>query len=390
MTTAGSDPFPLSNLFVPDPDLATVAAGRGGTDDLPQEAVRRVQEALLVAGHELPRAGVDGTLNPETDQALRTFARDRDLPAAPERAPALTPALLRRLDYEQAFSEGNVGAAMVNDLPLLRRDPALGALVGQYSPTGAGLEKQLLTLIAEAAQLGDTICMRLSMGLDARVAGEFSELVAEPKIFADFTKKMLGKRTLADFFDEDKSFVGYREYLIRNNPGKSTIALRISRKTRPDIMTHRPPVFEWYEIKPMSAAGIRSAIEKYVLLTPGYPLLGYPYTPGDRYVPTHHIPLTKLVSDHGEKLDVYLEVLRPMPALIFWTLCFTGDYVRYFNRVRLVAGLLAILAALAAEAAAAASTAVVVARASALLAQIQFLAATLGLALPTALHRVGA
>jgi hypothetical protein len=49
----------------------------GPTDTLPQEAAHRVQEALLVAGHELPRGGVDGTLNPETDQALRTFARDR-------------------------------------------------------------------------------------------------------------------------------------------------------------------------------------------------------------------------------------------------------------------------------------------------------------------------
>jgi hypothetical protein len=46
-------------------------------------------------------------------------------------------------------------------------------------------------------------------------------------------------------------------------------------------------------------------------------------------------------------LSAVLHCRRPTPGLIFRELCIKGDYVQYFNRVRLAAGLLAILVLLA-------------------------------------------
>jgi hypothetical protein len=59
-----------------------------------------------------------------------------------------------------------------------------------------------------------------------------------------------------------------------------------------------------------------------------------------------------------------------------------GDYVTYFNRVRLVAGLLAMIALLAEVAAAAAVTAEAAKAAAAVLATIRELAVAFGLTLP--------
>lgn len=78
---------------------------------------------------------------------------------------------------------------------------------------------------------------------------------------------------------------------------------------------------------------------------------------------------------------MYLEVIRPCRGLIFWNLCLKGDYVKYFNRVRTIAGVLAILLALAAEAAAAATAAAEAAEIGAIVAGIRALAVSLGVTL---------
>jgi hypothetical protein len=117
-------------------------------------------------------------------------------------------------------------------------------------------------------------------------------------------------------------------------------------KRRPDILTHRSPR-EWYEIKPASIPGAIGAWIKFNSIIADYAVRGLPYLPGTAYVPTAEIFLAGFVTPAGESLEVVLEPRRRAPGLIFWTLCIKGDYVAYFNRVRLAAGILAILVALA-------------------------------------------
>jgi hypothetical protein len=103
--------------------------------------------------------------------------------------------------------------------------------------------------------------------------------------------------------------------------------------------------------------------------------LGLPYQPGNRYTPSNEIPIASFFTPQGGKLDVIVELTRSAPGLIFWTLCIKGEYVQYFNDIRLVAGLLAIPAALAALAPTAAEGAPI-------LAEIAEIAANLGLIPP--------
>ena len=108
--------------------------------------------------------------------------------------------------------------------------------------------------------------------------------------------------------------------------------------------------------------------------------------PGRRYTPTREILLTPMVGPNGERLQPILELRRPVRGLIFWTLCLKGDYVEYFNRARLVAGLLAILIALAEVAAAAAVTAAEIEAGAAVIAGLRALAVAAGVALPVLVH----
>ncbi len=93
-----------------------------------------------------------------------------------------------------------------------------------------------------------------------------------------------------------------------------------------------------------------------------------------------------MVGPAGEHIQPVLELRRPVRGLIFWTLCLKGDYVEYFNRVRLTAGLLAILIALAEVAAAAAVTAAEVEAVAAIIAGLRALATAAGVALPALAH----
>ena len=63
--------------------------------------------------------------------------------------------------------------------------------------------------------------------------------------------------------------------------------------------------------------------------------------------PTPEIVLGRFLTPQGEKLDLILSVRAKAPGLLFWELCVKGDYVLYFNRVRLAAGIAALLVALA-------------------------------------------
>src|SRR5262249_46605565 len=130
------------------------------------------------------------------------------------------------------------------------------------------------------------------------------------------------------------------------------------------------------EIKPFTPTGVRDGLEKLALFRVSYPAMGFPYRPGTIYIPPpREILMRQFVTDGGENLDVLLVVVRPVPGLLFYQICVRGDFVLYFNRVRVIAGALAILAALAAEALAAAEGAAVIAL-------IQELAVAFGVTLP--------
>jgi hypothetical protein len=143
---------------------------------------------------------------------------------------------------------------------------------------------------------------------------------------------------------------------------------------RPDIASHRPPP-EFYEVKPFTPAGVRDGLAKLTLFSVSYPVFGFPYVAGVTYNPTREMPLGIVIGDAGENMEVFLEVHRPIPGLIVYRICLRGDYVRYFNRVRVIAGALAILIALA-------PALLPATEATAVVAAIQELATAFSVALP--------
>jgi hypothetical protein len=99
----------------------------------------------------------------------------------------------------------------------------------------------------------------------------------------------------------------------------------------------------------MSPAGVSAGLAKGVQLKSNYEGNGFPYKPGKSYKPSTKISLGEFVTPEGERIEVFIQPLRLLPGLIFYRFCVGGDFVRYFNRVRLAAGILAILVALAPE-----------------------------------------
>ena len=226
-------------------------------------------------------------------------------------------------------------------------------------------------------ELGDKFCFRLSFiagGPGAQIVGR----LVEGPIFEDFCGKH-GGRTPQDFLDAGSS-TDYVNFLIAQHPAADPARLReLGARRRPDILSNRAPA-EWYEIKPFSIAGGIAAIRKLNSIPGDYAARGLPYLPGASYVPSDEIPLATLIGDAGEELRIICEARRVAPGLIFWTLCVKGDFVKYFNRVRITAGILAILVALAPEILEAAEAAAVVET-------VREIAAGLGAVLPLLVPR---
>jgi hypothetical protein len=274
-----------------------------------------------------------------TQRAIGEFRKTRSLGQG---TMLIDPSFLDRLDLELSFLEGIVTPAMSAATPLdanlVRLDPMMASLLGANFRT-YGLDKEIIDRVRSNLQLGNRMCFRPSLDLIPMVANLFNEQIAEPLIFKDFCTKN-GPCTDV-FFDISKSFIPYRDFLLAHNPGKASLAMSIGKKTRPDILSHRPPDFDWYEVKPASLYGIRDSVEKLVILLGLY--LRLPYKPGKRYTPTKDIVLGTLFSPEGHQLKIILETERPLPGVIFWALCIEGDYVEYFNRYQIVTGILQIL-----------------------------------------------
>ncbi len=305
----------VSDLLSGSNDLANVEQGLttisfGAIGD----AVLRIQEALVSVGFGLPEKGFDADFGAETGSAVIAFKTSR--------------------------------------MP----DPLLASFVSRVSPD-INIEQQVI----DEFGLGDVFCFPMS-ALVGPLAASVTGRVVEPFIQNDYCQ-LNGPCTPADFFDISPSPEPYVNFLRANNPVVNPIASRLVGITlRPDIVSHRVPISaEWYEIKPLSPAGVKAGFEKLALFRVSFPAFGFPYQPGVRYVPSNEIPMGNFASDAGENLDVFLQVTRPVPGLLFYRICVRGDYVRYFNRVRVIAGALAILVVLAPEALEAVEAAEVVA-----------------------------
>lgn len=354
-----------SLLLGGSPDLNNVASG-ARTIRAPEESdsVALLQQALVAIEASLPTGGIDGAFGSETGRIVTAYKNERGL--APD-DPVVGPGTTNSLDIEIAYLEGTSTDEAIRNTRILALDPLFAGTLDSSFP---GVDQ----LVEDFFQFGDRLCFRLSFLLGPALPKELGRFVEGP-IFADYCR-VLPPCSDADFVDASLSSTPYIDFLLRRHPGVPPDQIRALRtRRRPDILSNRPAKSEWYEIKPASIAGAVAAWKKLNSIPADYAALNLPYVPGTAYVPTSEIPLLDVVSDHGEQLQVLLHVWRRAPGLIFYELCVKGDYVAYFNRVRLVAGILAILAAIP-ELIPAAEEGVVV------LSTIRTLAAGLGAVLP--------
>jgi peptidoglycan hydrolase-like protein with peptidoglycan-binding domain len=335
----------VSSVFAGNADLSTVADG-ARTIQAPEasDSVALIQQALVVVGAELPHAGADGAFGPETGAAVSAFKAHRGiLPSDP----VVGRGTIAGLDRELSFLDGRDDPGFVDDRALLVREPFTAGVLDAVHPD-RGIGERVL----EFFEFGDQFCFSMSMAvLDAPLLAGFVGRYVEPKIAADFCLRAGPCSPVDDFFDLVNSPAPYRTFLAGHNPTvpPDTIAA-IAAGRRPDIISHRPGgIPEWYEIKPLSPSGVVAGLAKGNDLKSTYATNGLPYVPGKTYQPRELIPLGRFVTPEGEQLELLCEARRLLPGLIFYRLCLRGDYVRYFNRVRLAAGILAIIAALAPE-----------------------------------------
>jgi hypothetical protein len=250
--------------------------------------------------------------------------------------PVIGPGTTRRLDLEVSYLDGNPADPRGLDAKALSLDPFFaGVLVQQLADPSIGQR------VIDLFEAGDRFCFRASFLVDNFIAKALGEFI-EKKVFDDFCNRMRGGRcTGDDFLDIDKGSRKYVDFLPAHNPTLDPVRIgKLHDKRRPDILTHTPPR-EWWEIKPASVSGAIAAWAKFNSIIPNYAERGLPYLPNRSYQPSPEILLANLITDVGEKLDLVLALRHVAPGLIFWTLCVKGDYVLYFNRVRIAAGIAA-------------------------------------------------
>ena len=330
-----------SSLLGESPALVAVANGAQAIQPSLEssDAVARVQQALICLDFELPVAGIDGIFGTETGAAVGAFRTSRGLPFA---APVLDAEMLALLDLEIAYCEGVTGEDVLDEPAVLSKDPFFGGILDDLHPD-RGIPDKILRFF----ELSDEFCLPLSPLVGSQVASLLGRLV-EPKFQKDYNK-LQGISPGNDFFDLANGPKDYTDFLRAHNPTvpEATIA-STGGSVRPDILRHRGDQPEWYEIKPLSPTGVRDWLAKAIKLRYNYSG-SFPYAAGRLYTPSREIELGRFWTPEGEHLQVFIEPRRPALGMILYRICLRGDYVKYFNRVRLVAGILAILVALAPE-----------------------------------------
>jgi hypothetical protein len=330
----------ISQLFANNADLELIAAG-GRRMFAPEvsNSVALVQIALVAIGFPLKAAGIDDSFGQETGVAVVNFKTDRGL--FPN-DPVVGPGTIRRLDLEMAWLEGGGFAGVLDpnalDTKTLALDPVqVGFIENQFGDFSLGQR------VLDTFELGDRICFRPSLLFDLFTARAFGQFI-ERRIFDESFCVLNGPCTGDDFLDEAGP-LNYTAFLKGHNPAVPPARIdELANERRPDIISHRDPK-QWYEIKPHSISGVIAARIKLNVIPPLYAARGLPYLPGTAYDPVDLV-LAKFITPEGEKLDLILNLERPTRGLVFYALCVKGDYVTYFNRVRIAVGVAALLAAL--------------------------------------------
>jgi hypothetical protein len=246
----------------------------------------------------------------------------------------------RRSFYPYLEGNTDILEEVVNEPSILASDPFFAGILNKFNPD-RGIPEKILQFF----QLSDEFCLPLGPVFD-QIASEMGKLV-EPKIEMDYCK-LQAPCMGDDFFDTRNTPVDYTNFLRNHNPSiPEDKIVSTGSSVRPDILRHRTDQPEWYEIKPLSPSGLRDWLEKAVRLRINYGI--FPYVQGKIYAPSSEISFGLFITDVGENLELFIEPRRPVPGMILYRVCVRGDYVRYFNRVRLIAGILAIVAALAPE-----------------------------------------
>ncbi len=363
----------LQSSLIGGSDDLNFVASRGRVIKAPEssDAVVRIQSALICLGFELPEAGIDGVFGEEVSSAIVAFKTDRGI--FPN-DPAVGEGTTKRLDLEIAYLEGVTGEDVLEEPRVLASDPFFGGILDTLHP-----DRSIPDKILEFFRITiDEFCFPLNDLFGTVVSSMVGRLVERP--IADDYCKLQGPCVGEDFFDLDANAqIAYTNFLRTRNPliPEATI-IAIGSSVRPDILRHRNDFQEWYEIKPLSPSGVTEFLIKGKQLRANYDST-FPYLPGKKYTPSRQIPL-KLGFFEGDKLEIFIDAIRPATGMILYRICVKGDYVRYFRRVGFIAGILAILAFLLPEILAGGAAAGEVAAFSE---TILGLAARFGVALPT-------
>jgi hypothetical protein len=158
--------------------------------------------------------------------------------------------------------------------------------------------------------------------LDASRAGS----ILEVPIWMDYCRQM-GCRIFGTDYIDNVLPSSYVAFLMANNPHLTVADMLVLagmqrlKLSRPDILSHRPPRFEYEEIKPDSVTGRADGRIKLAFLGPFYAHFRLPYLPGVTWVPTLEIPLFTLPGP----VFAFLRVHRNAPGLVVYNICVRGE-----------------------------------------------------------------
>lgn len=205
-------------------------------------------------------------------------------------------------------------------------------------------------------------CIAPSFVVDVATASAFGSF-AEALVMADYCAKMGCTPFANDFFDNPLGAMSYVAFLAAHHPHLSVplLATQIGLSGGvlvPDILTARPGMSAFYDVKPNSVDGNAAGRAKLAAIEAFMAFNGLPYVPGASYTPTPEIripvSLTALAAALAIPLQslacgppiVSLRVTRRVPGLLTYELCMEADFDCYL-KVTTLAALLAAAIALA-------------------------------------------
>ncbi|HTW99301.1 MAG TPA: DUF4157 domain-containing protein, partial [Acidimicrobiales bacterium] len=212
-----------------------------------------------------------------------------------------------------------------------RADRAPGQAVPTLSRTPTGLYRTVRTAClapSEVPSVTSNHASRLGLILEVPIVASYCAATG----CAIFT---------TDYIDTDAT--SYIAFLAARNPhltradiAELALASMLGGVFRPDVLTHKPPRFEFEEIKPDSVSGRAAGRIKLAGLATLYARFHLPYVPGVTWSGAGTLTLFTLPGP----VEVLLEWHRNAPGLVVYNLCVRGD-----ERVLAAYGIAALLLA---------------------------------------------